>query len=100
MWPLELTVARLQRCDERLCLALNAISRHLSVLHFLRAVSWLGNGIFWYALMLGLLLRDAAEALIPVVHMALVGVLGTATYVALKRRCSRLRLRLKSKTPP
>jgi undecaprenyl-diphosphatase len=89
--PVNATLLRLQRADERLCLALNAASRHLSVLHLFRAVSWLGNGVFWYALMLALLLRDPEQALVPVVHMILVGALGTALYSALKRRTARPR---------
>ncbi|HUJ88499.1 MAG TPA: phosphatase PAP2 family protein [Burkholderiales bacterium] len=49
-----------------------------------RAISWLGNGVFWYALMLALLLwrRDAALA---VLHMAGAGVACTVTYKLLKR---------------
>ena len=86
-----LTISRLQRADERLCLALNGASRHFSVLQLFRAVSWLGNGIFWYALMLALLVEDAQRALFPVLHMIVVGALGTAIYSALKRRTARAR---------
>jgi undecaprenyl-diphosphatase len=91
MWLVEPTLERLQRCDERLCLALNGASRHLTLLQLFRAVSWLGNGIFWYALMLALLLDDAQRALFPVLHMVVVGALGTAAYSALKRRTARAR---------
>ncbi len=92
MSPLEhLTISRLQRADERLCLALNATSRNLSVRHVFRMVSWLGNGVFWYGLMLVLLVRDAEQALLPVLHMVVVGALGTAIYSALKRRTARAR---------
>jgi undecaprenyl-diphosphatase len=92
MSPLEhLTISRLQRADERLCLALNATSRNMSVLHMFRAVSSLGNGVFWYCLMLVLLVRDAEQALLPVLHMVVVGALGTAIYSALKRRTARAR---------
>src|SRR5919201_819471 len=92
MSPLEhLTISRLQRADERLCLALNGASRYLTVLQLFRAVSWLGNGIGWYALMLALLLRDAQGALLPVLHMIAVGAVCTATYSALKRRTGRRR---------
>ena len=89
--PVNTTLLRLQRADERLCLALNATCRHLSVLQLFRLVSWLGNGVFWYALMLALLVRDAERALIPVIHMIAVGALGTAIYSALKRRTARAR---------
>lgn len=91
MSPLDLTISRLQRCDECLCLAINGASRYFSVLQFFRVVSWLGNGIFWYALMLVLLVEDAQRALLPVLHMIVVGALGTAIYSALKRRTARAR---------
>jgi undecaprenyl-diphosphatase len=89
--PVNAALLRLQRADERLCLALNATTRYFSVLHLFRAVSWLGNGIFWYALMLIFLLRDGERALFPVLHMIAVGALGTMIYSALKRRTARPR---------
>ena len=80
-----------RRCDEWLCVRMNAGLRYGAVLHFFRSVSWLGNGIFWYALMLALLVQRGEEALVPVLHMIVVGVISTATYLALKRRTSRPR---------
>ncbi|HVP09268.1 MAG TPA: phosphatase PAP2 family protein, partial [Burkholderiales bacterium] len=50
-----------------------------------RAVSWLGDGVFWYALMLALLLAEGAGAALPVLHMAVVGIACTLLYRALKR---------------
>ena len=91
MSRLDVTLERMRRYDEWLCLRLNAGVRYAALLHFFRAVSWLGNGIFWYALMLALLLRDAGEALLPVLHMALVGAVCTTTYTLLKRSTLRPR---------
>ena len=91
MSRLDLTLERMRRCDEWLCLRMNAGLRYATLHHFFRAVSWLGNGIFWYALMLALLLRDAAGALQPVLHMALVGAIGSMTYALVKRGTSRPR---------
>lgn len=85
MWLLEPALERIQRCDAWLCLRLNRALRYASILHLFRAVSWLGNGIFWYALMLALLLDEGAAAALPVVHMALVGIVCTLAYQALKR---------------
>lgn len=90
MSPIQ-TLSRLQRCDEQLCVLINAASRSFGVLQVFRAVSGLGNGIFWYALMLGLLLHGAETALVPVVHMIVVGATGTAIYSVLKRGTSRPR---------
>jgi undecaprenyl-diphosphatase len=78
-------LARIQQADTRLCLWMNRALRYAAVPHFFRAVSWLGNGIFWYALMLGLLVRHGAEAALPVLHMAFVGAVCTATYSMVKR---------------
>lgn len=75
----------LQRWDQRLCVAMNRALRFGTVLYFFRAVSWLGDGIFWYALMLGLLLRHGQAAALPVLHMAFVGAVCSACYRMLKR---------------
>jgi undecaprenyl-diphosphatase len=82
---LDPALTRLQRCDAWLCLRMNRALRYALVLHFFRAVSWLGNGIVWYALMLGLLVRHGAGAALPVLHMAFVGIVCTAAYQMLKR---------------
>src|SRR5258706_975674 len=91
MSRLDGTLASLRRCDEGLCLWMNAGLRYSAVLYLLRAVSWLGNGTFWYALLLVLLIEHAAEALFPVLHMIFVGTLCSITYALLKRSTSRRR---------
>lgn len=91
MLLLDPALQRIQRCDAWLCVTLNRALRYAAILHFFRAVSWLGNGIFWYALMLALLLQDGSAAAQPVLHMALVGLVCTTAYRALKRGTVRLR---------
>jgi undecaprenyl-diphosphatase len=91
MLLLDPALARLQRCDAWLCVRMNRALRYAVVLHFFRAVSWLGNGIFWYSLMLALLLQHGASAAQPVLHMVLVGVACTLAYRALKRNTVRPR---------
>lgn len=68
-----------------------AISAHFSrastrprVRDFFRAVSWLGNGWFWYALMAGLVAWHGREAFYPVAHMIFAGLSGTLIYKRLK----------------
>lgn len=85
------TLQRLQRWDERLCERSNRWLHVRSLLHVFRGVSWLGNGVFWYALMLWLLLREPREAALPVLHMVFVGVVCTAAYKMLKTRTLRPR---------
>lgn len=91
MWRLDGTLHRLRRCDEWLCLRLNGALRYHAVLLFFRGVSWLGNGIFWYALMLAALVQYGREAALPVLHMIFVGAVCTATYGMVKRGTLRKR---------
>jgi undecaprenyl-diphosphatase len=79
------TLQVIQRWDERACARLNRAIRFRALLHLFRAVSWLGNGIFWYALMLALLLAEGAEAALPVLHMVCVGLVCTFLYRLLKQ---------------
>ncbi|HSU62756.1 MAG TPA: phosphatase PAP2 family protein [Burkholderiales bacterium] len=85
MSRLDVTLQRMRRCDEWLCLRMNGALRYAAVLRFFRAVSWLGNGIFWYALMLALLVEHGRDALQPVLHMMVAGAACTLTYRMVKR---------------
>src|SRR3954462_11852775 len=88
MWRMshaEPALARLQRYDAALCLAMNRALRFVAMPQLFRAVSWLGNGLFWYALMLTLLVQDWRAAGLPVLHMVLVGLACTLTYKLVKR---------------
>ena len=81
----------IQRWDRRVCVRLNRTLRFSPVLHAFRAVSWLGDGIFWYSLMLALLLQYERGAAPAVLHMALVGLVCTLSYKAVKRSTLRPR---------
>ena len=85
MSRIEATLRELLRWDRALCLQLNGALRYGLLQRALRGVSWLGNGIFWYALMLALLLLHRAEAAPPVLHMVFVGAVCAATYKMVKR---------------
>lgn len=91
IWRLDAALARLQYWDERLCVRVNRGARQRSVVLVLQAVSWLGNGLFWYALMLALLLADAHGAALPVLHMAFVGAVCTCCYKMVKHSTVRSR---------
>ena len=84
-------LARIQHWDELLSVGVNRRVRHRPVVAVLRAISWLGNGIFWYALMLGLLLAHADAAALPVLHMAFAGAVCTCCYKMVKRSTVRVR---------
>jgi len=78
------TLQTVRRWDERTCATFNRAIRIRWLLQFFRAASWLGDGIFWYGLMLALLLTHGAGAALPVLHMASVGIVCTLLYRALK----------------
>jgi undecaprenyl-diphosphatase len=81
----------IQRWDKRVCVRLNRALRFSVVLHAFRSISWLGDGIFWYSLLLALLLQHGRGAALAVLHMTLVGVVCTLTYKAVKRSTLRPR---------
>ena len=82
---------RLRKLDAALTLRANrAVGRGPAVGLF-RAVSRLGDGLFWYALMLSLMIFGGADAALPVLHMLVAGLACTATYKLLKHGTARLR---------
>jgi undecaprenyl-diphosphatase len=70
--------------DAGLCLACNRWGRRHAVRIAFGAVSRLGDGAFWYALMLAIVLLDGERGLAASTHMALTGVVALALYRTLK----------------
>jgi undecaprenyl-diphosphatase len=77
--------------DSSLCVRINRTSRNRWIRRLFRLVSRLGDGVFWYAVMLGILLGQGSEGLLPCLHMALVGVCGAVLYKWLKQKTLRPR---------
>jgi undecaprenyl-diphosphatase len=77
--------------DVELCAFCNRQSRNLSVRSLFRLASRLGDGVFWYTLMIALLLSYQGEALFAVVHMLVVGLIGTLIYKLIKGKTLRPR---------
>jgi len=84
-------LARFQAWDQALCRRLNHAAQLRPVLWFFRATSRLGDGVFWYSLMLALLLWEGPAVLPGVLHMAVAALTGTLLYKWLKGRTSRPR---------
>jgi undecaprenyl-diphosphatase len=82
---------RIAHWDLQLCVKLNRVCYRLSWRVLFRCVSMLGDGIAWYGLMAVLLLRYRNEAVVPVLHMMVVGMICTAGYKLLKAHTSRPR---------
>jgi len=77
--------------DERLCIRFNRAARYEPLRQILRIVSRLGNGVFWYALMVALLAVHGVAAVRVVLHMVTVGLMCTLLYKCLKAKTSRPR---------
>ena len=81
----------MHRLDSNLCIAVNQTSQVRLIRDLFRLVSRLGDGLFWYSLMLLILLFEGSEGLLPVLHMALAGLSGTLLYKWLKGKTLRPR---------
>ncbi len=91
MANLNFPLQRISRWDVELCAFCNRQSRHLSIRSLFRLASRLGDGVFWYTLMIALLLSYQGEALPAVLHMLAVGLVGTVIYKLIKGKTLRPR---------
>jgi len=85
------SLQRLTQWDRALCIRVNRVSGNRLARDTFRAVSWLGNGIFWYALILAMLLALGRDAVPAVAHMIGTGLVCTLLYKWLKHKTSRPR---------
>ncbi|WMP16855.1 phosphatase PAP2 family protein [Thiothrix lacustris] len=74
-----------------LCLLFNRVNHLKPISLFFAAISRLGNGVFWYVLMLMLPLIYGWQALQVSLHMALVGLAALLVYKWLKSSTERVR---------
>lgn len=91
MHKLPYRLNQISRWEDPLCRRFNQASRIRWLRRLFRMVSRLGDGVFWYVLMLVLLGRYGRGALHAVAHMALAGVMCVLLYKWLKRKTSRPR---------
>jgi undecaprenyl-diphosphatase len=77
--------------DEAWCIRFNHAAAIPWVCALFRTASRLGDGIFWYTLMAGLLIVGGARAVPAVTRMAVVAAVGIAVYKWLKSRTLRPR---------
>lgn len=86
-----LAFERFDRAELKLCRCLNRSSGSTVVRELFRAVSWLGDGWFWYALIAALPLALGAEGLVPAAHLAVTGAVGVVLYKLIKTHAVRER---------
>jgi undecaprenyl-diphosphatase len=82
---------RFNQFDSTLCIHVNRSSQYRWVRYLFRLVSRLGDGVFWYSMMLGILLTQGSAGLQPVLHMLLVGLVCMSLYKWLKGKTLRPR---------
>jgi undecaprenyl-diphosphatase len=91
MSNLNFPLQQIKTWDMELCVFCNRQSRNFTVRNLFRLASRLGDGVFWYTLMVVLLLQYQSEAMPAVLHMIVVGLLGTAIYKFIKGKTLRPR---------
>lgn len=96
---------RLSQAEITLCLSFNRASQRRLLGGFFAIISRLGNGVFWYVLMLALPLIHGAWASQVSLHMALTGLVCLPIYRLLKQATSRerpsaLRTEILQSVPP
>lgn len=82
---------RLMLWDRSLCISVNKASQIRALRVFFRAISRLGDGVFWYTVMMGILLTQGDDATIPVLTMLSAGLTGTLVYKWIKGKTLRPR---------
>lgn len=83
--------ARFDEAEFALCMLINRGAHRTSICAFFSIVSRLGNGVFWYSLMLMLPILYGEAGLHAAAHMFIIGLLGVALYKILKGRLVRER---------
>lgn len=91
MSRLESGLERLRVLDSALCIRFNGAVHIALVRLVFRVVSRLGDGVFWYSLMIALLATGGTSAFVPVGRMAVTGLVCTLIYKWLKSKTSRPR---------
>ncbi len=82
---------RLLAWDSALCISVNKTSHFRAVRILFRLISRLGDGVFWYTVMLGIVLTQGESSYSPVLHMAAAGLTGTIIYKWIKGKTLRPR---------
>jgi len=98
-------IRRFDAAEERLCVAFNRWSDRNVLRTFFAVVSRLGNGVFWYVLILALPFTHGSQGLLHTVQFSVTGIVGVLIYKWLKQRFVRERpyishLRIRVGTTP
>ena len=84
-------LTRMQAWDSALCVSVSHTSQYRMIRAWFRIISRLGDGVFWYVLILGILALQQGAGVKPVLHMLVAGLAGTLIYKWLKHKTHRPR---------
>ncbi len=90
-YKMRLYLHRMHQLDSNVCVAVSHTSQYRLIRDSFRLVSRLGDGVFWYGLMIGILVTQGADGVVPVLHMGIAGLIGTLLYKWLKGKTLRPR---------
>lgn len=82
-------IRRIDALETAACVHINRLGRRVSVRRFFWAASRLGDGIFWYVLLVSMPLKWGHPGGLAALHMGLTALVGIALYKYLKERLVR-----------
>lgn len=91
MSNLSLPLQRINQYDLALCQFCNRQSRHFSVRRIFGLASRLGDGVFWYTLLIAIWLHDPIGSRHALLHILSVALIGTLIYKFIKGKTLRPR---------
>jgi undecaprenyl-diphosphatase len=88
---MRLYLTRMNHFDSALCIKVSHASQYPIVRDWFRLMSRLGDGVFWYTMLIGILVVQGESAYLPVLHIVATGLFGTLVYKWLKGKTLRPR---------
>lgn len=88
---IQLYLSRMHALDSALCVSVSHTNQYRLIRDWFRLISRLGDGVFWYGLMLAIIVTQQADGIKPVLHMLAAGLTGTLIYKWLKHKTHRSR---------
>lgn len=88
---MRLYLLHMHHFDCALCIKVSRASQYSIIRDWFRLISRLGDGVFWYTLLMGIILVQGQSAYLPVFHILVTGLAGTLVYKWLKGKTLRPR---------
>ena len=88
---LQVYLSRMHALDSAVCVTVSHSNQYRLIRDWFRLISRLGDGVFWYGLMLAIVVTQQADSIQPVLRMLAAGLTGTIVYKWLKQKTHRPR---------